>query len=742
MKKRLLTALACAAIAILGAAATGWGQDLVFPIQITGIAVEGNGHVATRDVEKAISIKVGDMLNAYSDLQPVSQAILDLGWFSEVIPYLTQDGHVTFKVAENPVIEKIEITGNTHTHDIRLFGIKLFSTRLMPTWRIRQVLREHDIRTGTTYRTSDLSAALQAVVDAYKEKGYVLVMIGDVRPGQTLSIEVIEGHVDSSRITGLSTVPADVAMPMVDLPTDDVLRQTDLSRVVLGLRESVYFSSVSVTPSEGPTRDSIVLDWTLTERVILSAPAVVRSIALEGVTEFPADVISREIGALPEGVSDNYAVLKALKGVFDLYMRAGFVAVRFSAPQLDGDVLHLRVDEGLVSEIALDERTSTQRAVLEKTLEVHVGRVLTRNDLRVSYQRLSALGYFDNLNIDYQWTDAGVRVSVGLTDKKTLGGLNGSLAFEPATGGLVGELTVKQRNFLGSGQDVSLSYKRGVSPEGKPETSTWELGYSTLATWSEFDRISLDFYRKTEDRSSGEGDTEAEADSETKSDESYLTLGGDVQFGYPVADYTDLVLGYRHDLEQKSGETSWQPIDALTLSLQEDSTDDPLFPTRGARRSVSLEKAGGFAIGKEYSKVDALWTWFLPFYDEFLPTTMGRVLAVRLKVGIGDEGLTGAEAYRLGGPTTVRGQKSESVQRMAVANIEHRLKLTDGFVVTAFLDAGLDLDSIDLKGVKATTGVELGISAAGVFVRLDMVWSLGQDASWTPTFDFGFGPMF
>lgn len=741
MKKQLWAALWCAAIAVLGAAAAAWGQDLSFPIQITEIAIEGNDRVKDRDVEKALSLEVGDTLDSFSDLQPVSQAILDLGWFSEVVPNLTQDGRLTFRVVENPVIGKIEITGNTHTRDMSLFGVKLFSVRLMPTWRIRQVLREHGIRTGDTYRTSDLSDALQAVVDAYKEKGYILVMIGDVRPGETLEIDVIEGRVDSNRVTGLSTVPMNVATDMIDLPTDEILQRADIDRVFSALRTSVYFSSVDVTPSAGPTRDSVILTWTLAERVLLTAPATLRSVVLEGVTQFPEDVVAREIGALPDEACDNYAVLRALDGVFNLYVRAGFLMVRFAAPRIEGGVLRLRVDEGIVAELSFDQDTQTQRAVLEKTLELRVGRILTRNDLVVSHQRLSALGYFDQIVIDPQWTDAGIRVSVTVSDKTTLGGLNGSLAFEPATGGLVGELSAKQRNFLGSGQDVSLSYKRGVSPEGKPEASTWELGYSTLATWSDFDRISIDLYRKSETRSQREDETRRD-ESPSEDDESFLTLGGNLRFAYPVADYTDLVIGYRHELERKRGESTWLPIDALSLSLQEDSTDNLLFPTRGTRRSVALEKAGGFAVGKEYSKLDAVWTYFLPFYDDLLPAKMGRVLAVRFKAGIGDGHLTGPQAYPLGGPTTVRGVDGETVQRMVVANVEHRLKLTDGFALTAFLDAGLDLDAMRSDGLVASAGLELGISAAGVFVRLDVVWTLGEDASWTPKFDFGFGPMF
>ena len=734
MKKRLFAALALAGIALLGSAVAAWGADVTYPIQVMSIAIVGNKEISSRDILKAVPLKVGATLNAQSDLKESSQKIYDLGWFSEVLPDVTQDGQVTFHVVEYPAIEKIEITGNTHERDFSVFGIKLFSVRVMPTWRIRQVLRDHNIKVGKTFRSTDLKDALQGVVSAYKDSGYVLVMIGDVKTGPTLSIDVIEGHVASNEISGLTTVPMSVATSMIDLPTEGVLRQDELNTVMSRLRESVYFSNVAVTPSAGPTRDSVVLNWALTERTVLSAPAQVRSIALEGVTQFPVDIATRQLGELPDGQVDNYAVLKALEGVFNLYTRAGFIMVRFSDPRVDGDVLRLRVDEGVVSEIALDQNTLTQQKVLEKTLQIRVGRILTKNDLRVSYQQLTALGYFDNVNMEPAWTDAGVRVSVTLTDKTTLGGLNGSLAFEPATGGIIGDLTLKQRNILGTGQDVSLTYKRGMSPEGKPEESTWELGYSTVATWSDFDRISLDLYRKSKS-TSGDGSSEATPDG------TYLTLGGNIQFSYSVADYTNFVIGYRHELEKNETELVWQPIDALSLAIQEDSTDDPIFPMRGTRRSASLEKAGGFAVGKEYTKLDLTWTWFLPLYDDLLPG-MDHALALRLKTGLGDEGLEGAQAYTLGGPTTVRGIEGTTAKRVAVVNVEHRLKLTEGFVLTTFLDAGLNLDSIRPADMLASTGIELGISAAGVYVRLDIAWSLGKDASWTPRFDFGFGPMF
>jgi outer membrane protein insertion porin family len=632
-------------------------------------------------------------------------------------------------VVENPVVEKIEVTGNTHKRDYSLFGVKLFSTLIVPTSTIRSILRDHDVKIGKILRASDLREGLDAVVTKYEDRGYVLVMVGDVKVGPTLSIEIIEGHVAGNRVTGLNSVPMEVATALIDLPTDRPLLQSELQTVMAHLRESVYFSGVAVAPAAGPTRDSVYLEWTLTERVILATPVAIRSIELEGVTLFPEAVAARSVGVLPDGVADNYAVLRAVEGLYNLYTHAGFLMVRFSFVNVEGDVLRLRVDEGIVSEIAYDKDTQTQRRVLEKTLEIRVGRILTRNDLRVSQQKLNALGYFDGITISPEWSDGGLRVSVAVTDKKTLGGMNGSLAYEPTTGGIVGDLTVTQRNVLGTGQDVSVSYKRGISPEGKPETTTWELGYSTLATRSEFDRTSLDLYRRTQ---------EVTEDSESVS---YLTLGGALSFSYPVADYADLVIGYRHDVERKVTDLDWSSVDSVSFALQEDSADDAYFPLRGMRRAVSLEKAGGFAVGKEYTKLDLVWTRFLPVYDDLFPG-IDRAWAIRIKAGLGDSGLEGAQAYEFGGPTTIRGVESTTVQRMVIVNVEHRLRLTEGLVVTAFVDAGMNLDSVRLGNAAATTGCELGITAAGMFVRLDISWVLGEEASWMPRFDFAFGPMF
>ena len=62
MKKRLFAALALAGIALLGSAVAAWGADVTFPIQVTSIAIDGNKEISSRDILKAVPLKVGATL--------------------------------------------------------------------------------------------------------------------------------------------------------------------------------------------------------------------------------------------------------------------------------------------------------------------------------------------------------------------------------------------------------------------------------------------------------------------------------------------------------------------------------------------------------------------------------------------------------------------------------------------------------------------------------------------------------
>jgi len=700
-----------------------------YPLEVTDISIKGTVEIKDEEILEVLGFVVGDEV-VEADLKAASRAIFDLGWFGEVVPEVTEGGGITFRVTENPVIRKIVITGNTHRETYSILGIRLFSLPAVPTSKIQQILYEADVRKRKVLSRVALEQALADVIEEYNNRGYVLVAIGDVKLEETLEIEIIEGRVSGHDVVGLTTVPRAVAEGLIDIPLGEPLRLHDAQRVVSALRRSVYFADVNVTPKPGEGHDGVVLQWELEERILVREPVEIEGITLRGISRYEEPELESLLGEIPTGPIDNYGILRILQAVSDRYADDGYMMARFISEGVEDGTLRIRIDEGRVGEIVIAGATRTKEYVIRRKLEVEVGEVLSRADFLVSHQNLRSLGYFASVDLTPEWIEDSLRLTVNVRDKARLGGLEGSMALDPKTGGVVGELKVRQRNLFGTGQDVTLSYSRGLALAGEPGRSTWDLAYTSTAFFSGFDRVGLDLYRTTK---------EVRGEDETSS---FVIHGGTASFAFPVADYVDLGLSYRHERERVLGEVGWIPTDSVSLSLTYDDVGDPSFPTDGTRRSIKAEKAGGFAPGREYSNLGVTW---IDFREARTPLfgTMRQALATRIKVGFGDDNLPTSQLYELGGEMSVRGLETQSVPRIFLLNTEYRVELAEeGLYLSTFFDAGLDLDRVRWDAVLSSLGLEFSVSAMGVMVRLDVAWPLGQGWSWVPQFEIGFGKMF
>ncbi len=722
MKKVLITA----ALLSLLVGVTTLGSD--FPVTVSSVTVEGNHEISTHDILKAVGFHPGDQITA-ADLKKASQAIYDLGWFSEVVPAVEKGGNIVFQVKENPVVKKIEIVGNVNKETFKLFGITLFRYPIVSTDKIRRILRDHGVKVGKVLNNNSLNEALKAIIDAYDKKGYTLVGIGKVTPGETLRIEILEGKVEKNVISGVAGKEAEIAQKMIDLPLNRPVKKSQIQAIVSRLRASVYFSDVSVSTEPGSQPDTVKLVWKLTGRRLLDSPVNISGVDLSGVTLFPISLAESKLAEIPQQGEevDNTKLLTIIQGLFDLYYRNGYTMVRFKVEGVKAGRLQLKVEEGRIGEITFSGNERTKTYVLSKALGIKTGQILNRYKLAVSYQRMMSLGYFKSVDIVPQWTDDHVKLKVKVVEAKKLGGINGSLAYSPESGGLVGKLDYHQKNLFGTGQDVTLSYTRGLIAD---HSATWDLGYSTIAFFREFNRVGADIYRKSNQKKVDDEEI------------TYLTRGGKVSVSYPWADYTDLNLSYKHEEVREADQPIWKPIDSLTIGVTYNDVNNPRFPTSGDKRSISLEKAGGFAPGEEFSKLDLSWITFstvnlnLPLIGD-----LDQVLAMRIGVGWGTD-LPASQTYTLGSPNTLRGVDASSVERLAYTNLEYRIKVVEGLTTTLFFDSGLDLNRPSLSGVKSSVGIEFGIEAAGIYVRLDVAWPLGSEMSLVPHFDFGFSPMF
>jgi outer membrane protein insertion porin family len=585
--------------ALIAGSAIGWAAQ--YPLTVADLAVDGNDEIRSRDILKAIPFEIGDAIEE-AELRTASQAIFDLGWFKEVA--LDRDalesGNVVFQVVENPVIRSIVIEGNVNHRDYSLFGIKLFDAPIMSSYKIRQILWRNDVRKRSVLNQDDLTDGLKEVISEYQSRGYVYINISEVDASETLTITFMEHAYSGSLIEGLETVPESVVQELVEMPLGRPLRGEDLQRANTALINSVYFTDFELEPQVGLDPLDVWIRWTLTERNLWNEPASIDRVSIEGNSIYDDELLGRLIGVLPAQIEDNYDMLAFVKGIHDRYVRGGYSMVELSVEAIEDGELRLRVAEGVISQVILAGNTKTHDYVIERNSEVEVGEVFNRLDLVASYQKLMSLGYFSSLDFVREWGEEGVEVTITVTEKTDLGGFGGSMAIDPSTGELFGELTLNEKNIFGTGQDLELSYNHGLAGTDNTNPSTWNLGYSTVAYFPGFSRVGLDFYQKSAES------TEDEVSSVT------TTLGGEVSFSYPIAAYSNAGISFRHEEERVSGEAFWTPADVINLTLVYNDTNDPFFPTTGNRHRLSLEKAGGFSAGLEYTKFDFTWTHFVP----------------------------------------------------------------------------------------------------------------------------------
>ncbi|MEE8593792.1 MAG: POTRA domain-containing protein, partial [Candidatus Bipolaricaulota bacterium] len=98
--------------------------------------------------------------------------------------------------------------------------------------------------------------------------------------------------------------------------------------------------------------------------------------------------------------------------------------------------------------------------VITRNSKLETGKVVNRNDLLVSYQRLMSLGYFDSVDVVPEWVNGGVEATITVTEKSNLGSFGGSMAIDPSSGALFGELSLNEKNIFCTVQDLELSYSR------------------------------------------------------------------------------------------------------------------------------------------------------------------------------------------------------------------------------------------------------------------------------------------
>lgn len=186
MFKKLVCSVLFACLALCGTMAAA--QDTVADedVIIKKIEVDGNFEVSDEVIMAVVQSRTGEPINTQA-LEDDLQRIFDLGFFSEEIKARLSEyeggAMITFKVVENPVVEKIVIKGNT----------------VITEQAIREAMQTKE---NAILNKVNLERDVKTIEQLYKDKGFIVARVVDlqVAPDGALNIELKEGIVKDIEI--------------------------------------------------------------------------------------------------------------------------------------------------------------------------------------------------------------------------------------------------------------------------------------------------------------------------------------------------------------------------------------------------------------------------------------------------------------------------------------------------------------------------------------------------------------
>jgi outer membrane protein insertion porin family len=489
------------------------------------------------------------------------------------------------------------------------------------------------------------------------------------------------------------------------------------------------------------------------------------SLSWSGNSAVPTPALTVATVPLSGAIYNEAQVQKTLENAYTLYQEQGYLFLSIEPKMTDRDSIvdvAFQVQEGARSRIAnldITGNTRTKENVIRREATVYPGDVFRRSALMRTQRDIFGLGYFQDVNVDYEPTgdSADINLTLKVQEKQT--GTASAGAGYSSQSGLTGFIELGHNNLFGNGQSINIRLERG----GK--ANDLELSYNE--PWFRDTPLNLGF---------DIFNTRRNLDFYTRKD-----VGGGIHLGRPLRwpDYTRGIISY--DLRDvslsdfvvpRAGEpvnlaslraTRWpRRVSSVTVTFNRNSTDNPFYASRGSRILLTNEVAGGLLGGVE--------SFYKETFENKSYTRLGGpfVLMLRGKTGfLGGGQVPDYERFRLGGTTAdyLRGYPDYYVvpraniardsitgaildrypggKTMLIMTSELQFPIADPLHALLFFEAGntwnstRDLDLGDLRK-SIGFGVRLEVPALGR-VGLDLGYGLDREdgSRWEPHFQLG-----
>lgn len=443
-------------------------------------------------------------------------------------------------------------------------------------------------------------------------------------------------------------------------------------------------------------------------------------------------------------------------------MQFAFVKIR---PDLERNVEDKTVDviftidetpRVFVERIDIKGNVRTQDRVVRREFELVEGDPFNKSKLAKSEQNIKDLDYFETSSVETRQGTAPDKTIIDVeVQEKSTGELSIGAGFSTSDGPLT-DLRIRERNFMGKGQDVLLA--------------------STIAgERTQFDFSFTEPYFFGRDFSAGADLFHINRDFQDESSFDQTRTGGALRLGYPLSEKWRQTLRYRiekneiRDVNPRASifikeQQGQRTTSAISQRITYDDRDSKLFPTNGLYSWLSTEYAG-LGGNANYVSGTVGSSYYYPIFEKVVLNVLGETGAIR---GVFGEDVVINERYFLGG-NDVRGfedsgigPRDRATKDAVGGNIFYRGTVELSFPVGlpeemgveghTFTDfgslTGIDDNStaariVDVSSIRASAGVGVSWRSPLGPIRLDLAVPYAkQDFDEEELFRFNFGTRF
>ena len=510
----------------------GWPASAQNASVVGRIVVEGNQRIEPSTVESYLSIRAGEPYDA----QKVDDSIKSLyatGLFEDVAIQL-QGSDLVVRVQENPIINRIAFEGN-----------KRLETKVLES--------EIQLRPRVVYTRARVQNAVNRILELYRRNGRYAAkvepkiieldqnrvdLVFEISEGPTTGVGGISfiGNEAYSDSTLRGVVQTRETAWYRFLTSDDtydpdrVSFDEELLRRFYNARGYADFQVISAVAELTPDGKSFFITFTVEEGPQYTFGEVKVDTTLEALG---VEQLERLVETESGETYDADEVEATIQALTDEVGRLGYAFVDIQ-PQLRKDPEKLTVDltyeikEGqkvYVERIDISGNLRTLDKVIRREFRLAEGDAFNTALLRRSQQRLRNLGFFEAVDVTTEQGSTPDRVVIKCkVVERSTGELSFGAGFSTEDG-VLGDIRMSERNFLGRGQDLRANLT--VSQRRQQIDISFTEPYCLdrdLAAGFDLFSSQTDFQR------------------ESSYDES--SLGGTLRLGYPLTENLRHALRY------------------------------------------------------------------------------------------------------------------------------------------------------------------------------------------------------